>query len=91
LTFAGENLDNAPIVEFTAMMIKASLALKYLREVEPPKEGAQPGEPSGSDPSESARKFFSEQYDFVVDHAIEFCKDPHRSIDLKGAFQIQEA
>jgi hypothetical protein len=90
LTLAEENLDNAPIVEFTAM-IKALLALKYLREVEPPKEGAQPGEPSGPESSESARKFAAEQYDFLVDHAIEFCKDPHRSIGLKGAFQIQEA
>jgi hypothetical protein len=86
LAFAEETFKHAPIVEFTAM-IKALLALKYLREVEPKEEGALADEPLGSESSERASKFAAEQYDLLVNHAIEFCNDAQRSGDLKDALR----
>jgi hypothetical protein len=83
LAFAEETFNHAPIVEFTAM-IKTLLALKYVREVEPKEEGAPVDEPVGPELSERARKFAAEQYGLLAAHAIEFCNDTQRSINLKG-------
>ena len=86
LIYAGESLHCAPIVEFTAMM-KALLALQYLREVEPREDGALADEPLGPESRERARKLAAEHYDLLATHAIDFCNDPRRSIDLKAALR----
>ncbi|KAJ2934508.1 hypothetical protein H1R20_g2646, partial [Candolleomyces eurysporus] len=86
LIFVEGSLSNAQIVEFTAI-IKALLALKYLKEVEPEKMGAQPDEPLCAESFEKARKFAGEQFDVLLEHAVEFCNDPQRSVDLKKALQ----
>ncbi|RXW15796.1 hypothetical protein EST38_g10058 [Candolleomyces aberdarensis] len=68
-------------------MVKALLALKYLRQAEPEKMGAQSGELLRVESSEKARKFAGEQFDVLLEHAVEICNDPQRSDDLKKALQ----
>ncbi|KAJ2911931.1 hypothetical protein MD484_g8479, partial [Candolleomyces efflorescens] len=77
IQFIEEDLRDAPVVDF-ASMLKALLALLYLREIDPhlKDKGTLEGE-------DAAKEFAENHYNILIDKAITFCNDQQRSAELK--------
>ncbi|KAJ2935812.1 hypothetical protein H1R20_g1282, partial [Candolleomyces eurysporus] len=87
IRFLEQDLEGTPVVEFPSML-KALLALQYLREVEPNlKRSRLTKEKGASQVSDAAKKFAERHYSALLKEAIQFCNDPKRSADLKDSLR----
>jgi hypothetical protein len=79
IQFIEEDLRGSPVVEFHGML-KALLALLYMREIEPTLKDEDEGAAQGHD---AAKKFADDHYNILIAEAIKFSNDK-RSADLKN-------
>lgn len=78
-----KDLEKSPVVPFHSM-IKALLALQYLREVEPARKKSGQAEDQGEPQTENVAKDFAERhFQAMLEHSIQFCNDRKRSTILK--------
>ncbi|KAJ2934509.1 hypothetical protein H1R20_g2644, partial [Candolleomyces eurysporus] len=68
-------------------MLKALLALQYLREVEPNLKRSPLTKEKGASQGSDAAKFAERHYSALLKEAIQFCNDPKRSADLKDSLR----